>query len=185
MAFLGGEEGAALYIALLCTIVLRRRLNSKKRSTWARKWLRGQRWDVFLWSLQVFFYSVYHTRNLNQKTWTDLDGIEMHPIFFQLGWNLDGDWPIRRQNPYQHQFVNVSISIQVPSKLKKNRMHFYSIQVRSSFLIQVSCMVYTIKKLEFKKLQWNRNASYFFSTWMELGWRLTNQKTESLSASIC
>ena len=47
-----------------------------------------------------------------------------------------------------------SISIQVPSKLKKNRMHFYSIQVRSSFLIQVSCMVYTIKKLEFKKLEW-------------------------------
>ena len=45
-----------------------------------------------------------------------------------------------------------SISIQVPSKLKKKRMHFYSIQVRSSFLIQVSCMVYTIKKLEFKKL---------------------------------
>jgi hypothetical protein len=37
---------------------------------------------------------------------------------------------------------------------KKNRMHFYSIQVRSSFLIQVSCMVYTIKKLEFKKLEW-------------------------------
>ena len=32
----------------------------------------------------------------------------MHPIFFQLGWNLDGDWPIRRQNPYQHQFVNGS-----------------------------------------------------------------------------
>jgi hypothetical protein len=50
-----------------------------------------------------FFDRVYHTRNLNQKTWTDLDGIEMHPIFFQLGWNLDGDWPIRRQNPYQHQ----------------------------------------------------------------------------------
>jgi hypothetical protein len=25
----------------------------------------------------------------------------------------------------------------------------------------------------------------FLSTWMELGWRLTNQKTESLSASIC
>jgi hypothetical protein len=41
----------------------------------------------------------------------DLDGIEMHPIFFQLGWNLDGDWPIRRQNPYQHQFVNVNNSI--------------------------------------------------------------------------
>jgi hypothetical protein len=36
MAFLGGEEGAALCIALLCTIVLRRRLSSKKRSTWAR-----------------------------------------------------------------------------------------------------------------------------------------------------
>jgi hypothetical protein len=33
MAFLGGEEGAALCIALLCTIVLRRRLSSKKRST--------------------------------------------------------------------------------------------------------------------------------------------------------
>ena len=55
-----------------------------------------------------FFDRVYHTRNLNQKTWTNLDGIEMHPIFFQLGWNLDGDWPIRRQNPYQHQFVNVN-----------------------------------------------------------------------------
>ena len=48
MAFLGGEEGAALCIALLCTIVRRRRLRSKKRSTWARKWLRRQRWDVFL-----------------------------------------------------------------------------------------------------------------------------------------
>ena len=48
MAFLGGEEGASLCIALLCTIVLRRRLSSKKRSTWARKWLRRQRWDVFL-----------------------------------------------------------------------------------------------------------------------------------------
>jgi hypothetical protein len=44
MAFLRGEEGAALCIALLCTIVLRRRLS----------------------------------------------------------------WPIRRQNPYQHQFVNVN-----------------------------------------------------------------------------
>jgi hypothetical protein len=22
----------------------------------------------------------------------------MHPIVFQLRWNLDGDWPIRRQN---------------------------------------------------------------------------------------
>ena len=42
MAFLGGEEGAALCIALLCTIVLGRRLSSKKRSTWARKWLRRQ-----------------------------------------------------------------------------------------------------------------------------------------------
>ena len=51
MAFLGGEEGAALCIALLCTIVRRRRLRSKKRSTWARKWLRRRRWDVFLWSL--------------------------------------------------------------------------------------------------------------------------------------
>ena len=43
MAFLGGEEGAALCIALLCTIVLRRRLSSKKRSTWAPKWLRRRR----------------------------------------------------------------------------------------------------------------------------------------------
>ena len=43
MAFLGGEEGAALCIALLCTIVLRRRLSSNKRSTWARKWLRRRR----------------------------------------------------------------------------------------------------------------------------------------------
>ena len=51
-------------------------------------------------------------------------------------------------------FSDWSIPIQVPSKLKKNRMHFYSIQVRSSFLIQVSCMVCTIKKLEFKKLEW-------------------------------
>jgi hypothetical protein len=49
--FFFGEEGAALCIALLCTIVLRRRLSSKKRSTWARKWLRRRRWDVFLWSL--------------------------------------------------------------------------------------------------------------------------------------
>ena len=32
----------------------------------------------------------------------------MHPIFVQLGWNLDGDWPIRKQNPYQHQFLNVN-----------------------------------------------------------------------------
>jgi hypothetical protein len=28
------------------------------------------------------------------------------------------------------------------------------IKIRSSFLIQVSCMVYTIKTLEFKKLEW-------------------------------
>jgi hypothetical protein len=40
MAFLGGEEGASLCIALLCTIVLRRRLSSKKRSIWARKGFR-------------------------------------------------------------------------------------------------------------------------------------------------
>ena len=43
------EESASLCIALLCTIVLRRRLSSKNRSIWARKWLR--RWDVFLWGL--------------------------------------------------------------------------------------------------------------------------------------
>jgi hypothetical protein len=44
------------------------------------------------------------------------------------------------------------------------------------------------KKLESKNLNglgWNGNASNFFSTWMKLGWRLTNQKTESLSTSIC
>ena len=51
MAFLRGEEGAALCIALLCTIVLRRRLSSKKRSTWACKWFRRRWWDVFPWSL--------------------------------------------------------------------------------------------------------------------------------------
>jgi hypothetical protein len=39
-------------------------------------------------------------------------------------------------------------SIQVERKIA--RMHFYSIQVRSSFFIQVSCMVYTIKKLEWR-----------------------------------
>ena len=47
MAFLGGDEGAVLCIALLCTIVWWRKLSSKKRSTWARKWLRRRRWDVF------------------------------------------------------------------------------------------------------------------------------------------
>jgi hypothetical protein len=49
---------------------------------------------------------------------------------------LSSDWPI---------------SIQVPSKLKKNRMHFYSIQVRSRFLIQVSCMVKMAGKEETPK----------------------------------
>jgi hypothetical protein len=39
MSFLGGEEGAALCIALLCTIVLRRRLSSKKRSIWAHQFV--------------------------------------------------------------------------------------------------------------------------------------------------
>jgi hypothetical protein len=37
---------------------------------------------------------------------------------------------------------------------KKNACKKRPIEVRSSFLIQVSCMVYTIKKLEFKKLEW-------------------------------
>jgi hypothetical protein len=52
---------------------------------------------------------------------------------------LSSDWPI---------------SIQVPSKLKK--IGCISIPSKSvpGFLIQVSCMVYTIKKLEFKKLEW-------------------------------
>jgi hypothetical protein len=39
-----------------------------------------------------FFDREYHARNLNKKTWTDLDGIEMHPIFLsiwmELGWRL-------------------------------------------------------------------------------------------------
>jgi hypothetical protein len=63
---------------------------------------------------------------------------------------------------------------------------------RCKFCIQVSIQVFwsciPYKKLESKNLNglgWNGNASYLFSTWMELGWRLTNQKTESLSASIC
>ena len=51
MSFLGGEEGAALCIALLCTIVLRRRLSSKKRSTWARNGFEGND--------GVYFYEVY------------------------------------------------------------------------------------------------------------------------------
>jgi hypothetical protein len=51
MAFLGGEEGAALCIALLCTIVLRRRLSSK----------RGQRGLVngFEGDDGMYFYEVY------------------------------------------------------------------------------------------------------------------------------
>ena len=76
-------------------------------------------------------------------------------------------------------------------------MFILSPYTRCKFCIQVSIQVSWIqvfwscipyKKLESKNLNglgWNRNASYFFSTWMELGWRLTNQKTESLSASIC
>jgi hypothetical protein len=40
-----------------------------------------------------------------ERTWMEYKYIL---FFFQLGWNLDGDWPIRRQNPYQHQFVNVN-----------------------------------------------------------------------------
>jgi hypothetical protein len=32
-------------------VQLYRRLSSKKRSTWACKWLRRRWWDVFLWSL--------------------------------------------------------------------------------------------------------------------------------------
>jgi hypothetical protein len=84
--------------------------------------------------------------------------LEMHPIFFQLGWNLDGDWPIRRQNPYQHQFVNVNNNNymccakmagkeETPTCRKKTVTWTNE---RSSFLIQVSCMVYTIKKLEWR-----------------------------------
>ena len=47
-----------------------------------------------------FFDRVYHTRNLNGLGWN-----RNASYFFS---NLDGDWPIRRQNPYQHQFVNVN-----------------------------------------------------------------------------
>jgi hypothetical protein len=51
MAFLGGEEGAALCIALLCTIVLRRRLSSKKRSIWLVNGFEGDD--------GMYFYEVY------------------------------------------------------------------------------------------------------------------------------
>ena len=81
---------------------------------------------------------------------------------------------------------------------KTTRLHDHKARyTRCKFCIQVSIQVSWIqvfwscipyKKLESKNLNglgWNRNASYFFSTWMEPGWRLTNQKTESLSASIC
>jgi hypothetical protein len=78
--------------------------------------------------------------------------------------------------------------IVLKSKARYTRCKFciqVSIQV-SWIQVFWSCIPY--KKLESKTLNglgWNRNASYFFSTWMEPGWRLTNQKTESLSASIC
>jgi hypothetical protein len=66
-----------------------------------------------------------------------------------------------------------------------------SMEIKTFFFfywIEQYLNITSYKKLESKNLNglgWNRNASYFFSTWMELGWRLTNQKTESLSASIC
>jgi hypothetical protein len=71
-----------------------------------------------------------------------------------------------------------SISIQVPSKLKKNRMHFYSIQVHSSFFIQVSCMVYTIKKLAFKKLEWRLGCKTCIVYKKTVTW--TNEMIEDL-----
>ena len=57
--------------------------------------------------IQVFCscipYKKLESKNLNGLGWN-----RNASYFFQLGWNLDGDWPIRRQNPYQHQFVNVN-----------------------------------------------------------------------------
>jgi hypothetical protein len=88
-----------------------------------------------------------------------IDFIEIHPIvafeaiyepMLTLFWSLIS--LLRRL--IRILFSDLPISIQVPSKLNKNSMHFYSIQVASSFLIQLSCMIYTIKKLEFNKLEW-------------------------------
>jgi hypothetical protein len=45
---------------------------------------------------------------------------------------------------------------------KKNRMHFYFIQIRSIFFIQVSCMVYTINQ-----------HTWIQETWMEI-WMQNN-----------
>jgi len=45
-----------------------------------------------------FLDRVYHTRNLN--------GWKRNASYFSF--NLDVNWPIRRHNPYQHQFVNVN-----------------------------------------------------------------------------
>ena len=57
--------------------------------------------------IQVFWscipYKKLESKNLNGLGWN-----RNASYFFQLGWNLDRDWPTRRQNPYQHQFVNVN-----------------------------------------------------------------------------
>ena len=60
----------------------------------------------FLNSSFLIVYTIQETwiKKL-ERTWMEKKCIL---FFFQLGWNLDGDWPIRRQNPYQHQFVNVN-----------------------------------------------------------------------------
>jgi hypothetical protein len=62
----------------------------------------------------------------------------------------------------------------------KNRMHFYSIKIRSSFLIQVSCMVYTIKTLEFKKLEWRFGCKICIVYTVKL-WKKINILTPVLS----
>jgi hypothetical protein len=111
---------------------------------------------------------------------------------------LSSDWPI---------------SIQVPSKLKKNhektsnetdkslfcktlkhrRLNtlfilslspVYTMQVLHPSLHSSFLIVYTIQKT-WTDLDGIEMHPIFFSTWMELGWRLANQKTESLSSMFC
>jgi hypothetical protein len=57
--------------------ILRRRLSSKKRSTWARKWLRRRRWDVFLWSL-LYLQSFHSSKFLASC---------IHKLEFKFSWS--------------------------------------------------------------------------------------------------
>jgi hypothetical protein len=55
-------------------------------------------------SIQVFWSCIPY-KKLESK---DLNGLGWNRNASYFSFNLDGDWPIRRQNPYQHQFVNVN-----------------------------------------------------------------------------